>query len=74
MWPYAKGEMRGQAMEPLYRTLPVAIQDDRLFYQLLVIVDTLRIGRVREIKIAVQELGKRLVDGVNEGINERTCG
>ena len=60
VWPYAQGIMRGQAIEPLYRTLPAAIQDDLLFYHLLVIVDTLRVGRAREIKIAVQELEKRL--------------
>ena len=60
VWPYARGTMRGQAIDPLYSTLPAAVQDDQLFYQLLVIVDTLRVGRVREIKIAIQELEKRL--------------
>jgi len=60
VWPYAKGNKRGQAIEPLYKTLPVIIHEDELFYELLAIVDTIRVGRVREIKIAIDELKKRL--------------
>lgn len=60
VWPYAKGNQRGQAIEPLYKTLPAVVQDDNLFYELLVITDTIRIGRSREIKIAIEELEKRL--------------
>jgi len=59
VWQYAKGNQRGQAIEPLYKTLPAIIQSDPLFYELLVIVDTIRVGRVREIKIAIEELEKR---------------
>jgi hypothetical protein len=60
VWSSAKGTHRGQAIEPLYKTLPQVVQDDNLFYELLTIVDTFRVGRVREIKIAIEELKKRL--------------
>lgn len=60
VWPYAKGNKRGQAIEPLYKKLPAVVQDDTLFYELLVIIDTIRVGRIREIRIAVKELEKRL--------------
>lgn len=60
VWPYAKGMHRGQAIEPLYKTLPQVAQDDKLFYELLTIVDTIRVGRIREVKIAIEELNKRL--------------
>lgn len=60
VWSYAKGNQRGQAIEPLYKTLPAVVKDDNLFYELLVITDTIRIGRSREIKIAIEELEKRL--------------
>jgi hypothetical protein len=63
VWPYSKGNMRGQAIEPLYKTIPAIVKEDNLFYELLVIVDTIRVGRVREIKIAIDELEKRLSDG-----------
>ena len=62
VWPYAKGKQRGQAIEPLYKTLPAVIEDDQLFYELLTIVDTIRVGRAREVKIAVEELRIRLYD------------
>ena len=60
VWPYAKGTQRGQAIEPLYKTLPAIIQEDKMFYELMAIVDTLRVGRAREVKIAIDELEKRL--------------
>ncbi|MFC2118242.1 hypothetical protein ACFLSY_06340 [Bacteroidota bacterium] len=60
VWPYSKGTKRGQAIEPLYKTLPATVQEDKLFYELLAIVDTIRVGRAREIKIAFNELKKRL--------------
>jgi DNA-binding Lrp family transcriptional regulator len=60
VWSYAKGNVRGQAIEPLYKTIPEAVENDKLFYELLVLVDTIRIGRVREVQIAQKELKKRL--------------
>ena len=60
VWPYAKGTQRGQSIEPLYKTLPAIIQEDKIFYELLAIVDTIRVGRARELKIAIEELEKRL--------------
>jgi len=60
VWPYAKGNQKGQALEPLYKTLPETVLEDKLFYELLSIVDTIRVGRAREIKFAIEELEKRL--------------
>lgn len=60
VWSNAKGTQRGQAIEPLYKTLPHIVQEDKVLYELLAIVDTLRVGRAREIKIAIDELTKRL--------------
>ena len=60
IWPYVKGNHKGQAIEPLYKTLPDIVQDDKPLYELLAIIDTIRVGRAREIKIAIAELEKRL--------------
>ena len=60
VWPYALGTKRGQAIEPLYKTVPVSAQKDQSLYELLALTDTLRVGRVREIKIAIEELDKRM--------------
>lgn len=60
VWPYANGSHRGQAIEPLYKKLPAVVAEDQLFYELLTIIDTIRVGRAREVKIAIEELKKRL--------------
>jgi hypothetical protein len=60
VWPYAEGRQRGVSLAPLYRTAPEAALRDESFYELLVLVDALRDGRVRERKIAEAELHRRL--------------
>lgn len=63
VWPYYKGTKRGLQIEPLYKTVPEVASEDPALYELLVIVDTLRVGRVREVEVAIVELDKRLNDG-----------
>lgn len=60
VWPYSQGDVRGQAIEPLYKSIPAVVEKDKLFYELMVIIDTIRVGRVREIKIAIEELNIKL--------------
>ena len=60
VWHYAKGEARGQMIEPLYPSVPEAALRDEELYQLLVIADTLRMGRSREKEIAIAELNKHI--------------
>lgn len=61
VWPSAKGNARGQAIEPLYSSVVTAIEKDKLLYELLALVDALRVGRVREKQLAMEELTKRLL-------------
>lgn len=58
VWAYKNGTERGQRIEPLYKSVPEIINSDTELYELLVIVDTLRIGKTREIEIAKVELKK----------------
>lgn len=60
VWPSAIGTQRGQAIEPLFKSIPQIVQEDKLFYELLVIADTIRVGKVREITIAKEELERLL--------------
>ena len=60
VWPYPEGKKRGIALAPLYKTVPDAALRDPALYQKLALVDALRDGRVRERKLAEQEL-KRLL-------------
>jgi len=60
VWTSAIGTHRGQAIEPLYKSIPQIVHEDKQFYELLAIVDTIRVGKAREINIAKVELEKRL--------------
>ncbi|MCQ2256738.1 MAG: hypothetical protein MJZ41_01950 [Bacteroidaceae bacterium] len=60
VWPYKKGTLRGQSIEPLYSSVPEAVGQDDELYKLLAIIDTLRMGRVREREVAIAELDKFL--------------
>ena len=62
VWPYARGTERGQAIVPLYPTVPESAMKDSTLYELLALVDALRVGRVREKELARKELEKRILD------------
>ena len=59
VWHYSRGTSKGQQIPALCPCVPEAVQRDSELCELLVIVDVLRMGRVREKEIAVQELSKR---------------
>ncbi|MGC6431737.1 MAG: hypothetical protein ACON5F_11905 [Jejuia sp.] len=65
VWPYGKGSVRGQAITPLYPSVVLAVQNDQKLYELLALVDALRVGRAREKEIAIKELKKRILDDGN---------
>ena len=61
VWPYAKGNERGQSIEPLHRSVPEVVQKDKKLYELLALVDALRVGRKRERFLAIRELELRIL-------------
>lgn len=60
VWPSSKGTMRGQAIEPLYKTVPEVAIEDKELYELMALVDAIRVGRAREVQLAIEELEKIL--------------
>lgn len=66
VWSYYKGTKKGFSVAPLYENIPKFIENDPELYEYLVIVDTLRVGKTREIGIAIEELDKRIKDYVNQ--------
>ena len=60
VWPYPKGGDYGFSVSPLYRSVPFAAARDEALYDLLALIDVLRLGRARERKIAAQMLKTRL--------------
>ena len=60
VWPFAKGNVRGHGITPLYATVPQAALDDEQLHALLALADALRVGKAREKNMAVQELKNRI--------------
>lgn len=60
VWPDPEGAARGESIDPLHPSAPRAARDQPFFYELLALVDALRIGRARERKLAIQQLKQRL--------------
>lgn len=58
VWPDLEGKSRGLSIEPLHFNVPKAAREDEQLYKLLASVDILRVGRVREINKAIEEIKK----------------
>jgi hypothetical protein len=58
VWPDATGDTKGQAIAPLFKSAPTAAKADSKLYELLALVDAVRIGNVRESQLAAQLLEK----------------
>ncbi len=61
VWPALDGEVRGHSIRPLYEKIPEAARKDKKLYELLALVDAVRVGRAREQKLAISELKKRIL-------------
>ena len=58
VWADINGKERGLSIAPFYRNQTKAVKDDEQLYKFLALVDVIRIGRVREIEVAIKELKK----------------
>ena len=67
VWPDVHGKTKGQALEPLYKTVTMAVRHDPHLYAMLALTDAVRIGAPREHKIAASEL-KKYFRKVNESL------
>lgn len=56
VWPDAEGKIRGEAVVPLYKSVPFAAKKDSKLYELMSLIEALRVGRAREVKMARQFL------------------
>jgi hypothetical protein len=60
VWPDPLGEVRGEAIEPLYKSVPKAARNDERLYHGLALIDAIRAGRARERKLAGEHLMRML--------------
>jgi hypothetical protein len=62
VWPDAKGKEKGQAVEPLFKTVPDAARRDEDLYAMLALLDSIRLGNEREASLAKELLQKYVRD------------
>ena len=60
VWRDIEGTVMGEAVEPLYPSVPGAARRDPALYDLLALVDAIRIGRARERSMAADAIAERL--------------
>lgn len=60
VWPDPEGTKRGSSVEPLYPSVPAAAKKDPDLYEWLNLLESIRVGRPRERKEALEECKRRL--------------
>lgn len=60
IWAYAKGNLRGQAIEPLIKHAAEIVKTDNDLYELMTLIDAIRVGKTREKQIAATILTEKL--------------
>lgn len=61
VWPDLDGNLRGLSIEPLHANVPKAVKGDPELYHMLASIDILRVGRTREISMAINQLKQRIL-------------
>ncbi|MEX2527852.1 MAG: hypothetical protein WEA09_09480 [Gemmatimonadota bacterium] len=64
VWPSPDGSVRGESLLPLYHGAPGLAGTAPELYELLTLVDAIRVGRARERKLAAEALEAKL-EGVD---------
>ena len=64
VWPDLNGKVYGQAIEPLYANQVSAVKEDKKLYEVLSMLEVIRVGKNREKRIAFDYLESLLVSGI----------
>jgi hypothetical protein len=60
VWPHSDGSTRGSSLTPIYSSAPDAALRDPELHEWLSLVDSLRIGKSREVALAEKEIRRRI--------------
>lgn len=52
----------GLQIEPFYPKQVQAVKTDKLFYELMALLDVIRVGKLREVNYAVRQLKKYILN------------
>jgi len=60
VWPHISGKIRGTSIQPLYPSVPEAIQKSPPLHQFLALLDALRAGKARERNLAADLIREKI--------------
>lgn len=60
VWPDARGSASGLTLQPIHKAVSFAVRYDPILYELMALVDAIRFGKLREAKMATEELKQQL--------------
>ncbi len=63
VWPSEYGMSYGQAVEPIYKSVPFASSSDSFVYNCFALIDAYRMGKAREKEIAIGLLEQEIMGG-----------
>jgi hypothetical protein len=61
VWPHALGAVWGPSLQPIHPSVPAAAARDVALYEILALLDALRVGAARERELAAKALNERFV-------------
>jgi hypothetical protein len=61
VWADEMGSMRGLSITPLYKGVPRAVKNDDKLHLLLAAIDIIRVGKTRELKVALEILKSEIL-------------
>lgn len=62
VWPDANGKDMGQAIAPLYKSVPFAVRRDPELYAWLALADAVRLGNPREMSLALELMEEKITN------------
>ncbi|MGE4313776.1 MAG: hypothetical protein AB7E85_05840 [Pseudobdellovibrionaceae bacterium] len=60
VWPHALGQEKGEAIEPLFKSVPETALKNQFLYDCLALIDAIRVGKQRETAVAKDLLAERI--------------
>lgn len=60
VWPDGRGKAVGMALMPIHKSVPQVVKTDPILYELLALIDAMRMGRPREAELAKKIFSQRL--------------
>jgi hypothetical protein len=68
VWPFPTGKVKGESLAPLYDTAPKAAMADLVLYELLALVDGIRVGVGKERRLCAEALEVKVMAGVKPDV------